>query len=586
MADITATPVAADFVWGNTISWVGPAVPGAADNAFITVEPLSMRVNTAGGDRACTDLSNLSKLRIGDSVELACSGDVLFRDGSELYDESAAGTEGSGDGSQVLEIGDSFRIGEIRSSGVAGTLSSSPHLLTDATATFSSDGVTTADYVFIYEDGGGTLGSYAITSIDSETQLTLATDAGASSGDVHYQIRKKGTGDIENFKGWIKLTADLDNGTACGVNMGSVLSWNKLTADVRRWRHLWIAEDVEIRPRQCGAQTTNKGRLKMDAGSALLMELLYDHLFLYPEWNDAEPPFNIADDATIQAMSVNVNLPSGGATEEIDLGGGGTYITSALTTLERGVRLRLDSDDDASRAHTYVISGAVTVTAGRYNLAAIKNTGGQSGHTVRLDGGFTAPVLAIENWPNDGAAMTLEINSAVRLGELLQGATCLKTLAFTLKLTGGTLTITDTLDLLGTKLTGAVSGTGTKLILDPTAGATLTVNANSQSFGDVSCCKGDIELTASDTMAVTGRFTALGSRFASTTGGTSTALTLSQDGRAVGGSFKDIDCSGGNRLVAYGSKDLGGNSNIAFYGARGNRAVMMMNRRAYQTGLV
>lgn len=63
-------------------------------------------------------------------------------------------------------------------------------------------------------------------------------------------------------------------------------------------------------------------------------------------------------------------------------------------------------------------------------------------------------------------------------------------------------------------------------------------------------------------------------------------VTLSQVGLAVGGSILGIDASGGERIVAYGSKDLGTNSNIDFYLARGKRAMMMLNRRAYQTGMV
>ena len=562
MADVYTLDLAATWIWGSATSWVGN-VPNAADNAFITVAPLSLSLNTDGGDQAITDLTSLSKLRIGDSRTLTCTGDVLFGDGSELYDEDDGGSEGAGDGTQVLEIGDSFRIGEIQSAGAAGTVSSTPHRLTDGAATFQADSVSTDDWVFIYADGGGTGGSYAIASIDSETQLTLATAPGASSGDVHYEVRNEGTGDIENFQGWIKLTADLDNIAQCGAGMGSVLTWLKDIGDVRRWRHLWIAAGVQIVPHHCGAQTTNKGRFRMDAGSALLHSLAVDSLLLYPEWNVAEKPLNIAADATIRGLCIGFNLPSGGATEEIDLGAGGIYITSALAQFNRGIQLWIDSDDDATRAHTYIISGTVTVSAGRYQIVARKNTGGQTGHTVRLDGGFTAPVLAFENFHNDGSELTLELNSDVHLGELIQGATCIKTLALTLKLTSGTLTITETLDLLGTKLTGTVSGTGAKLELAP-AGSTLTVHANGQTFGDVTARAGDIAFTAGDSMAVSGEFEATDAAIASTVDGSSAALVLSQEGVATGGSFKDIDCSGGHRITALNSEDLGGNTNIRF----------------------
>jgi len=62
-------------------------------------------------------------------------------------------------------------------------------------------------------------------------------------------------------------------------------------------------------------------------------------------------------------------------------------------------------------------------------------------------------------------------------------------------------------------------------------------------------------------------------------------LTLGKPGLALGGSFCGIDCSSGNRMVAYGSKNLGNNTNVDFYLARGKRAVSMLNRRAMLTGL-
>jgi hypothetical protein len=61
---------------------------------------------------------------------------------------------------------------------------------------------------------------------------------------------------------------------------------------------------------------------------------------------------------------------------------------------------------------------------------------------------------------------------------------------------------------------------------------------------------------------------------------------------AVSGTAELLDCavmgtnaSGGNRILAYGSKDLGSNINVAFYLARNRRAVSMLSRRAFQTGM-
>ncbi len=67
-----------------------------------------------------------------------------------------------------------------------------------------------------------------------------------------------------------------------------------------------------------------------------------------------------------------------------------------------------------------------------------------------------------------------------------------------------------------------------------------------------------------------------------------TVTTLTAGGPAVvlGGSVQNTDASGGNRLVAYGSQNLGGNTNVDFYLARGARALLMPSRRAVLTGMV
>lgn len=58
-------------------------------------------------------------------------------------------------------------------------------------------------------------------------------------------------------------------------------------------------------------------------------------------------------------------------------------------------------------------------------------------------------------------------------------------------------------------------------------------------------------------------------------------------GRAevLGGSIINTDASSDKRLVAYGSKNLGGNTHVDFYMARGRRRLLTLNRRTYQTGL-
>ena len=69
------------------------------------------------------------------------------------------------------------------------TTSNTGNTLTKAGATFTSSGVTAGrDYVYITASGSGTVGIYGISSVDSETQLTLDLAPGNSTGDVTAQI--------------------------------------------------------------------------------------------------------------------------------------------------------------------------------------------------------------------------------------------------------------------------------------------------------------------------------------------------------------------------------------------------------------
>ena len=66
-----------------------------------------------------------------------------------------------------------------------GTTSNSGNTLTKSGATFITSGVTAGrDYVYISAGAGVTAGTYGITSVDSETQITLDSAPGNSTGDV------------------------------------------------------------------------------------------------------------------------------------------------------------------------------------------------------------------------------------------------------------------------------------------------------------------------------------------------------------------------------------------------------------------
>jgi len=70
--------------------------------------------------------------------------------------------------------------------GTTATTSNTGNTLVDAGATFLANGVTAGrDFVYI-SSTSGTVGMYSITSVDSETQLTLGVAPGVSSGNVTY----------------------------------------------------------------------------------------------------------------------------------------------------------------------------------------------------------------------------------------------------------------------------------------------------------------------------------------------------------------------------------------------------------------
>lgn len=69
-----------------------------------------------------------------------------------------------------------------------GTSSNTGNTLTKAGATFITSGVAAGNYVYISASGTGLTGIYKISSVDSETQLTLDLAPGNSTGDVSFTI--------------------------------------------------------------------------------------------------------------------------------------------------------------------------------------------------------------------------------------------------------------------------------------------------------------------------------------------------------------------------------------------------------------
>ena len=113
-----------------------------------------------------------------------------------------------------------------------------------------------------------------------------------------------------------------------------------------------------------------------------------------------------------------------------------------------------------------------------------------------------------------------------------------------------------------------------------TGSGTLTgVNGALTVGGRFAAYQGSGLLTIATSWTIVGNFSAVGRRLSLG------PLTVSGQAVVVGGSVTDIDASGGNRLAAYGSADGGGNTNVHFCTARGKRAMLLLNRRAYQTGL-
>lgn len=75
-------------------------------------------------------------------------------------------------------------------SGTGATTSNTGNTLVDGSATFVTNGITAGrDFVYI-SSTSGTVGKYGISSVDSETQLTLDVAPGNSSSNVAYQITK------------------------------------------------------------------------------------------------------------------------------------------------------------------------------------------------------------------------------------------------------------------------------------------------------------------------------------------------------------------------------------------------------------
>jgi len=85
---------------------------------------------------------------------------------------------------------------------------------------------------------------------------------------------------------------------------------------------------------------------------------------------------------------------------------------------------------------------------------------------------------------------------------------------------------------------------------------------------------------AMDILTVTGRMEITGREIG--------PLTLTVSGQAVilGGTIIQLDASGGNQVVAYGSMNLGGNTNIIFQAARWRRVPLNTYRRGWVSGVV
>jgi len=139
----------------------------------------------------CTDIHLFNNVIYGfaTGVKHADTQSVGYDNYNNYYnntaDVSAAGQWQKG--AQSIALAPAFtNVAQI--TGTAATTSNTGNTLIDATKTFVTSGVVAGrDYVHITSTSG-TAGIYEITSVDSETQLTLGQAPGASSANVSFQI--------------------------------------------------------------------------------------------------------------------------------------------------------------------------------------------------------------------------------------------------------------------------------------------------------------------------------------------------------------------------------------------------------------
>jgi hypothetical protein len=95
--------------------------------------------------------------------------DVLYLDNNDFYNNTTDVTN-CAKGASDIALDPTFTSVTERS-GTTATTTAGNHLV-DSTATFSTWGVTTSDFVCIVSGTGPTAGVYQIASVDSETQIT------------------------------------------------------------------------------------------------------------------------------------------------------------------------------------------------------------------------------------------------------------------------------------------------------------------------------------------------------------------------------------------------------------------------------
>ena len=104
---------------------------------------------------------------------------------------------------------DEFFQGDYKLGGKAGSNGAGSPILTDAAATFQTDGVAIGDRVYV---SGALLATvYTVLTVDSQTQLTLSANiVAAHVGNLTYRVhRNNGYGDPATLKLIYPLDADM-----------------------------------------------------------------------------------------------------------------------------------------------------------------------------------------------------------------------------------------------------------------------------------------------------------------------------------------------------------------------------------------